>query len=68
MSGAKHVISATIDQDSIRNVCTGTGRVKLRLTNEDNLESIKLKYVNAGFSVIDHNDNARKKSNFTTEQ
>ena len=27
VSGAKHVISATIDQDSIRNVCTGTGRI-----------------------------------------
>lgn len=65
MSGVKHVISATIDEDSIKNVCTGTGRIKMRLTNEDNLESIKLKYVNAGITVIDHTDNAKKRSNFT---
>lgn len=42
VSGAKHVIVATIDQDSIRNVCTGTGRIKLRLTDGDDVEQVKL--------------------------
>ena len=61
------MISATIDQDSIKNVCTGTGRIKLRITEDDDLDTIKLRYVNAGYSVIDHNENSKKKSNFTTE-
>ena len=46
LSGVKHIISATVDEDNIKGHCTGTGRIKMRLTNEDNLENIKLKYVN----------------------
>ena len=34
LSGVKHIINATIDQDSIRNVCTGTGRIKIRITED----------------------------------
>ena len=65
ISGVKHVISATVDQDNIRGLCTGTGRIKMRLTNEDNLENIKLKYVQEGYAVIDHIENPKKKSQFT---
>lgn len=42
ISGAKHVISAVIDQDSIRNICTGTGRVKLRLAANEDVDTVKL--------------------------
>jgi hypothetical protein len=45
VSGAKHVISATIDEDKIRNVCTGTGRVKLRLAANEDVDSVKLKFI-----------------------
>ena len=51
MSGAKHIISATVNEDNLKGHCTGTGRIKLRLTNEDNLDKIKLKLVNAGYTV-----------------
>lgn len=34
----------------------------MRLTNEDNLDNIKLKYVQEGFSVIDHIENPKKKT------
>lgn len=67
ISGVKHVISAVIDQDSIRNVCTGTGRVKLRLAANEDIESVKLQYLKAGYGVQEHEDNPKKKSNFTQE-
>ena len=67
ISGAKHVISATVNEDNLKGHCTGTGRIKLRLTNEDNLESIKLKLVNAGFSIKDHVENPNKNIKFTSE-
>ncbi len=42
ISGVKHIISAVVDEDSIRNVCTGTGRIKLRLGGDDELDTVKL--------------------------
>lgn len=33
-AGVKHVVSATIEEDSIKNVCTGKGRVKLRIPED----------------------------------
>lgn len=42
ISGAKHVISAVVDEDAIRNVCTGTGRIKLRLGGDDEIDNVKL--------------------------
>lgn len=67
VSGAKHVISATIDQDSIRNVCTGTGRIQLRLTEKDDIDQVKLSFLKAGFGVQDHSENSKKKPFFTQE-
>ena len=68
ISGVKHVISAIVDSDSIRNICTGTGRVKLRLAANEDLDTVKLQYVKAGYAVQDHEDNPKKKSAFTQEQ
>jgi hypothetical protein len=31
LAGVRHVISATVAQDSIKGICTGTGRVTVRL-------------------------------------
>jgi hypothetical protein len=42
ISGAKHIISSVVDTDSIRNVCTGTGRIKLRLAPNEDVEIVKL--------------------------
>ncbi len=47
----KHVISAQLDEDSIRNVCTGTGRVKLRLAPDEDQEAVKLRYLSAGYGI-----------------
>lgn len=61
----KHVISAKVDHDSITNDCVGTGRVKLRLAPEEDLETVKLRYLKEGYSVMEHEENPKKKSNFT---
>ncbi len=42
ISGAKHIISAVVDSDSIRNICVGTGRIKLRLGGEEEVDNVKL--------------------------
>lgn len=38
LSGVKHVISADVDHDALKGVCTGTGRIKMRLTAEEDAE------------------------------
>ena len=67
-SGVKHIISASVDEDSIKNVCLGTGRIKLRLQNQEELDQVKMRFLQEGFSVIDHAENSKKKTGFTTEQ
>jgi len=31
MSGAKHVISCVVDEDNMKGICLGTGRIQIRL-------------------------------------
>lgn len=31
ISGAKHVIQTTVDEDSLKGTCLGTGRIQIRL-------------------------------------
>ncbi|CDW87720.1 UNKNOWN [Stylonychia lemnae] len=68
ISGAKHVISAVVEQDAITNNCVGTGRIKLRLGGEDEVDNVKLQFLKAGYAVQDHTENSKKKPNFTQEQ
>jgi hypothetical protein len=68
ISGAKHVISVVVEQDAITNSCVGNGRIKLRLGGEDEVESVKLQFVKAGYGVQEHSEDPRKKPNFTMEQ
>ena len=65
LANVKHVITAVIDHDSITNACTGTGRVKLRLGPNEDLDMVKLQYLKAGYGVQDHQDNPKKKTVFT---
>ena len=67
MSGVKHVISSVVDHDALTNSCTGTGRLKLRLTEAEDLDAVKLKFIKEGYAIQEHDDNPKKKSNFTAE-
>lgn len=41
IAGVKHVVEATVEQDSIRNICTGLGKIKVRLGDGEDLNSLK---------------------------
>jgi len=67
ISGVKHVINATIEQDTIRNICTGNGRIKIRITEDEDLDSIKLGYIKQGYSIREHEENPKKKTEFSQQ-
>lgn len=61
MSGAKHVISATVDEDNMKGICLGTGRIKVRLNQGETSESVKLNFLKNGYIVKDFENDPRKK-------
>lgn len=67
IANVKHVVSVNVDHDSISNVCTGTGRIKIRLGPTENADSVMLQFLKAGYGVSEHSENPKKKTNFTTE-
>lgn len=67
IASVKHVISVTLDQDAIKNENIGTGRIKLRLGPNDDVDRVMLQFLKAGYCVQEHSDNPKKKSNFTTD-
>jgi hypothetical protein len=42
------VVEAIVESDSIKNVCTGVGRVKVRLGEGEDLEQVKTNFLRAG--------------------
>jgi hypothetical protein len=48
ISGVKHIVEATVDQDQIRNVCTGVGKIKVRLGEGEDIEAVKQQFISAG--------------------
>lgn len=61
LSGAKHIISATVEEDNFRGICTGTGRISIRLNQGENGDTVKLNFIKAGFIVRDFENDSRKK-------
>jgi hypothetical protein len=51
ISGSKHVINATVEEDNFRGVCTGNGRLQIRLNHGENVDSVKLNFMRLGYSV-----------------
>ncbi len=45
------MIESFVDHHAISNACTGTGRLKLRLGDGEDLDMVKLQLVQAGYSV-----------------
>jgi hypothetical protein len=60
IAGVKHVIEATVDVDNMKGICTGTGRVKLRIGEGENLDQVRVNYLNKGFEIKDRNVNNKK--------
>jgi hypothetical protein len=51
MSGARHVISAALDEDNMKGICTGTGRIQIRLNQGENLDDITMAFASKGVMV-----------------
>jgi hypothetical protein len=52
-SQAKHVISATVDENNFTGTCTGTGRIKIRLNHGESSDSVRLNFLRKGYTVTD---------------
>jgi hypothetical protein len=66
LSGAKHVISSNIDVDNLKGTCTGTGRIKIRLNDGEDSESIRTKFSAKGILAQDFKIVANKNTGFST--
>ena len=64
-ANVKHVISTELAVDNFKGICTGTGRIKIRLNEGETLESVQRSLKKKGFTATVHQEDARKKPTFT---
>jgi hypothetical protein len=60
ISGARHVISSTVDEDSLKGTCLGTGRIQIRLNSGETLDGVTLNFVKKGYTVHEYTQDNRK--------
>lgn len=65
MAGVKHVISAALDEDNMKGICTGTGRLQVRLNPGETVEQVELNFAKQGVMVSETKSDPRKKPNMT---
>jgi len=61
----KHVVAAEVNEDNLKGICTGEGRIKIRLNEGETINQVRLNFVRAGFAVNVHQDDSRKRPNLT---
>ena len=66
--GAKHIVSATLEVDSIRGVCTGKGRMSVRLQEGESADQLKMNLVKKGYNISDAKLKANKNTGFSAGQ
>lgn len=64
-SGARHVINVALDEDNMKGICLGTGRIQIRLNRDENLDDISLNFAKQGISVKEFENDPRKKLTVT---
>jgi hypothetical protein len=67
ITGAKHIISTDLQHDAMKGTCTGVGRLRLRLTGDDELEKIRSNLATAGIRTVNHKEDPQKKPLLTGE-
>lgn len=65
ISGSKHVISSVVETDNFKGICTGQGRIQLRLSHSETAEQVKLNFVRLGLKVRDFTVDTRKRPTVT---
>lgn len=61
VANVKHVIQSTIETDNLKGICTGKGRLRVRLNEDESLEQVRLNLVKAGYQVQAHQEDPRKR-------
>jgi hypothetical protein len=67
ITGAKHIVSSDLKHDAMKGTCTGAGRLRLRLTGEDELEKIRSNLATAGIRTVTHQAETQRKPLLTGE-
>lgn len=62
------MVDAIVDHDTIRNVCTGNAKLRVRLNDGENIEDVKANFLRAGLSVAEAKSNPNKNPVFTYQQ
>jgi len=65
MAGARHVVSATVDEDNMKGTCLGTGKVSVRLNQGETREQIELNFTKNGIAVREAAGDPRKRPAMT---
>lgn len=65
MAGVKHIISASVDEDNMKGICTGTGKIQVRLNADETVEQVELNFAKKGVMVNATKSDPRKKPNMT---
>ena len=65
VANVKHVVSAEVREDNLKGICTGEGRIKIRLNEGETINQVRLNFVCAGYAVNVHSDDPRKRPNMT---
>lgn len=65
IAGVKHVISSEVELDALKGTCRGGGRIKIRLNEGEDPETIRQNFTNKGVLVQDFKNEPAKSSGFT---
>jgi hypothetical protein len=51
LAPAKHIVDATVEEDAIKHVCTGVGKLRVRLGEGEDIEQIMNEFTKVGLNV-----------------
>lgn len=61
IAASKHVFDATVEEDAMKGICSGNGRIKIRLNHGEDAESVKLNFLKKGIHVQEYTQDPRKR-------
>lgn len=65
MAGVKHVIGATVAENNMTGVCTGTGKIQIRLNHGETLEQVELNFASKGIMISENKPDHSKRPKMT---
>lgn len=61
IAASKHVFEASVEEDNMKGICSGQGRIKIRLNHGEDVEKVKLNFLKKGIRVQEHSSDPRKR-------